>query len=980
MKKRDLKDWIIVLTIVPTMLTGIILATYFTASRFTELNQSLLSQGTNIIETLSIASETAIIDKDKRKLKRLIYSSHRKNSDQISNIAVFDLQRKRLLYSGNQKDLALLEIESNESIPTHTIYKNINDQLVFFTPVYAELSTSSISANVNEQLIGYMAMQYNQDNAMLEHKTALLISFLTIIFGLLMALYFARKLSNKVIHPVRTMVNAINAIGSGTGNVHIEEELTGELDLLKTGINSVAKSLNAVHLEMQMNVEQATSDLRETMEQIEIQNVELNLAKRKALDANRVKSEFLANMSHELRTPLNGVIGFTRQLLKTPLNNNQKDYLETIANSANSLLTIIDDILDFSKLDAGRMVFENIPFPLRDTINEVVTLLAPGAYEKNLEFSLRLSPDVPDDLIADPTRIKQVLLNLIGNAIKFTERGSVTVELTLTERNFDEIALKCTVKDTGIGIQPEQQESLFAAFGQADSSITRRYGGTGLGLIISQKLAEQMQGEITLESEVNHGSTFSFTFCCKIHNAPLSPALPTNTLSGQSLMYFERDPHTRMAISELLGSWGINVTQFGDVATLKRLIRAGKHFDMAILSQKVNDNTVNDKVVNEVNKLVHEVRPIAERIFLLVNTISPDMRESLLNCGLTACFSKPVNHRKLANALAKIETQPVQMISPPPATPQKLAIKVLAVDDNEANLKLITTLLLELVDTVEVTRNGAEALALCTIKKFDLIFMDIQMPVMDGITACQQIQTASLNKNTPIIAVTAHALAGEKERLMEVGFTGYLTKPIDEHMLVESIENYGQGNQKPTNQEQVFESNTTEISNSIAPEPVAQSIQEPIEQPTAQPAVTSTPTTPVAAPAPNNDDHQQLQLPQSKHIDWELAQKCAGGKVDLAIDMLNMLLDSLPESRENINNAVEQDSTPDILKHVHKLHGACCYTGVPRMKSLANMIETEIKKSDSADNVVPELYELIDEIDNLLKDCQPWKDAQQEQV
>ena len=618
------------------------------------------------------------------------------------------------------------------------------------------------------------------------------------------------------------------------------------------------------------------------------------------------------------------------------------------------------------------MVFENIPFPLRDTINEVVTLLAPGAYEKNLEFSLRLSSDVPDDLIADPTRIKQVLLNLIGNAIKFTERGSVTVELTLTERNFDEIALKCTVKDTGIGIQPEQQESLFAAFGQADSSITRRYGGTGLGLIIAQKLAEQMQGEITLESEVNHGSTFSFTFCCKIHNAPLSPALPTNTLSGQSLMYFERDPHTRMAISELLGSWSINVTQFGDVATLKRLIRAGKHFDMAILSQKVSNNMVNDNIVNEVKKLVHEVRPIAERIFILVNTISPDMRESLLNCGITACFSKPVNHRKLANALAKVETQPVQMISPPPVTPQKLAIKVLAVDDNEANLKLITTLLLELVDSVEVTRNGAEALALCTIKKFDLIFMDIQMPVMDGITACQQIQTASLNKNTPIIAVTAHALAGEKERLMEVGFTGYLTKPIDEHMLVESIENYGHGNQKLINQEQVFKSTASEIVNDAPVEPAQALVTEAVDHPAEQ---SITPAQ-AATPAPSDEDNQQLQLPQSKHIDWELAQKCAGGKVDLAIDMLNMLLDSLPESRENINNAVEQDNTPDILKHVHKLHGACCYTGVPRMKNLANTIETEIKKSDSTDNVVPELYELIDEIDNLLKDCQPWKDAQ----
>lgn len=495
-----------------------------------------------------------------------------------------------------------------------------------------------------------------------------------------------------------------------------------------------------------------------------------------------------------------------------------------------------------------------------------------------------------------------------------------------------------------------------------------------------------MQGEITLDSEVNHGSIFSFTFCCKIHNAPLSPLLPTSTLSGQSIIYFECDPHTRMAISELLGSWGMNVTQFGDVATLKRLIRSGKHFDMAILSHKVSDN-----VVSEVKKLVHEVRAIAERIFLLVNTISPDMRESLLNCGITGCFSKPVNHRKLANALAKVDSQPVPMISPQLAAPQKLAIKVLAVDDNEANLKLITTLLLELVDTVEVTRNGAEALALCTIKQFDLIFMDIQMPVMDGITACQQIQTASLNKNTPIIAVTAHALAGEKERLMEVGFTGYLTKPIDEHMLVDSIENYGKGNPATISDE--LDSPLPALENIDAQQ--AFTTQTPVTpelNPAKAPAANQAPSAnqessanqaPAANQAPQTkpiDDHQPLQLPHSKHIDWELAQKCAGGKIDLAIDMLNMLLESLPESRENINNAVEQESTPDILKHVHKLHGACCYTGVPRMKNLANLIETDIKKSDSADNVMPELYELIDEMDNLLKDCLPWKQAKEENV
>lgn len=947
MKKRDLKDWIIAMTIIPTMLTGIILATYFTTSRFHQLDTNLIHNGTNIIETLSIASELALIEKNKRQLKRLIYSTHRKNSEQITNIAVYNLNRELLLFSGNQKDLALLAITDQQAVATHTTFKHLDEQVIIYSPIYASLNSATIGAINNEQLIGYIVMQLNKHRLLLDQKTTMLFSLITILIGLIIAIYFAVKLVNKIIYPVRRMVDAINLISNGNTEVYINEQLTGELNLLKNGINVIAKSFNAVNLEMQMNIEQATCDLRETMEQVEIQNVELNLAKRKALDANRVKSEFLANMSHELRTPLNGVIGFTRQLLKTPLNNNQKDYLETIASSANSLLTIIDDILDFSKLDAGRMVFENIPFPLRDTINEVVTLLASGADDKQLEFSLRISPELPDDLIADPTRIKQVLLNIIGNAIKFTEKGSVIVELSLLERKLDDIYIQCAVKDTGIGIQAEQQNNLFAAFGQADSSITRRYGGTGLGLIISQKLAEQMQGKITFDSQVNQGSTFSFSFYCKLHNAPLSPALPIAPLKGQSIIYFERDPHTRMAISELLTSWGMNVTQFGDFAILKRLIRSGKNYDMAILSQRVSN-----KMLHQIKELVNDIRPIVERIFLLINTISPDTRELILNCGITACFSRPVNHRKLANALAKVEVVDNQLTNHPPFAQQKLTINILAVDDNEANLKLISTLLLELVEQVEVTRNGAEALALCTIKSFDIIFMDIQMPVMDGITACQQIQSASLNRNTPIYAVTAHALAGEKERLMEVGFAGYLTKPIDEQTLIQTIEN--SGIHKKHDSSLINVANSTQPIFNHQAEKHRQEIE--IDQ---QPTLSAS-----------------LNLPTSPGIDWELAKQNAGGRIELAIDMFKMLLDSLPASKQSIETALEDHNISDILKNVHKLHGACCYVGVPRMKNLANFIETQIKKQVTIEQVMPEVYELLDEIDNLIEDCQSWNAAQ----
>lgn len=914
MTKIGLRDWILLITLVPTLLISLGLGGYFSFARYQDVQHYLEEQASNIAEPLAIASEEALLYNNKTLLQRLVNLSHRKNSPLVKSIAIFDRQHQLVVTSNYHKDFARLTAIAEQPWPDHSEILDDGKALIILVPVLPE-QTDSDSPAAQSPALGLVLLELQKDKVLLAQQSSLLVSLLIILLGMMVGLALSLKLVGRLTTPMQQLISLTEKLAEGRYASKLEQPYFGELDQMRLGINQLATQLKELQDEMQHTIEQSTSDLTHTMEQLEMQNVALDMARRKAQEDNKLKSEFLAKMSHELRTPLNGVIGFTRQLLKTQLSHHQQDYLNTIQKSANSLLTLVNDVLDYAKLEEGRMPINPEPFSLRDLVNDSIELLAANAFEKQLELALLIDPDCPDDIIGDPLRINQVLMNIAGNAVKFTEHGSIMIRVSGSEYNDDKTLLHFSVQDTGIGIPQEQQEQLFYGFSQADGSIGRRYGGTGLGLFISQRLVEAMGGSIGFDSQPDQGSTFWFTVSCRRHPLPVSEGLPVQLLAGKTVLYIEPQQFSREATLSLLNSWGMQVSSCATPSQVQQALASQSHYDMAIIGRAVSLDQV-----NQIVELIRQLNQSCSYIYLLVNTLSPTLREALLQTGAQACLSKPAHQRKLAAALARPYQQLHELPGKLPAPP-KSKLRVLTVDDNEANLKLINALLGELVESIDSATNGAEALQKASQFHYDVIFMDINMPVMDGITACQRIQQSSINEATPIIAVTAHALEGERERLMLLGFSEFLSKPLDEQMLHFALK-----------------------------ECCAHT-----------------------GPAPERDPEQLLQeLPKSRHLDWELALRCAAGKVDLAKELLQILLGSLPATLTEMESLMRSKQVEPLIQLVHKLHGASCYTGVPHIKQLTELIETELKHGKTIEQLEPELFELQDRLQSLLAEAADW--------